>query len=63
MPHHIADYLYELSVITNAFYQNNNISKLEDIEKKETWLKLLSYTYEVMEKLLSLLIIEIPSEM
>lgn len=63
MPHHIADYLYDLAVITNAFYQNNNISKLEDTQNKETWLSLLEYTYKVMEKLLGLLIIEIPSEM
>ena len=63
MPHYIADYLYDLAVITNGFYQNNNISKLEDIENKETWLSLLEYTYKVMEKLLGLLIIEIPSEM
>ncbi len=63
MPHYIADYLYDLAVITNTFYQNNNILKLEDEENKNTWLNLLNYTYEVIEKLLSLLMIEIPSEM
>lgn len=63
MPHYIADYLYDLAVITNTFYQNNNILKLSDEDQKNTWINLLSYTYSVMEKLLSLLIIEIPSEM
>ena len=63
MPHYIADYLYDLAVLTNTFYQNNNISKLEDLDNKRDWINLLSYIYDVMEKLLSLLIIEIPSEM
>ena len=63
MPHYIAEYLYDLAVITNTFYQNNNISKLKDENQKSDWLGLLNYTYDVMEKLLSLLVIKIPSEM
>lgn len=63
MPHYIAEFLYDLAVLTNTFYQNNNISNLEDLDNKRDWVNLLSYTYSVMEKLLSLLIIEIPSEM
>lgn len=63
MPSFVADYLYDLAVITNTFYQNNNISNLDDENMKCTWLSLLSYVYKVMEKLLGLLIIEIPSEM
>lgn len=63
MPHYIADYLYDLAVLTNTFYQNNNISKLEDKKNKEDWLNLLNFVYKVMEKLLGLLIIDIPSEM
>ena len=63
MPHYIAEYLYDLAVITNTFYQNNNISKLKDENQKSDWLGILNYTYDVMEKLLSLLVIKIPSEM
>lgn len=63
MPHYIADYLYDLAVTVNAFYQNNNISKLSDDNNKNDWISLLEFTYNIMEKLLSLLIIEIPSEM
>lgn len=63
MPHYIADYLYDLAVTTNTFYQNNNISKLDDEQNKKDWINLLNFVYEVMEKLLGLLIIEIPSEM
>lgn len=63
MPHYIAEYLYDLAVLTNTFYQNNNISNLEDDNKKTDWINLLSYTYEVIEKLLNLLTIKIPSKM
>lgn len=63
MPHYIADYLYDLAVLTNTFYQNNNILKLEDEQNKNDWINLLEYIYEITEKLLSLLIISIPSEM
>ncbi len=63
MPHYIADYLYDLAVLTNTFYQNNNIMKLQDMNNKEDWISLLSYIYDVIEKLLSLLVIKIPSEM
>ena len=63
MPHFIADYLYNLAVLTNTFYQNNNISRQDDEQIKSDWINLLDYTYKVMEKLLGLLIIEIPSQM
>lgn len=63
MPHFIADYLYDLAVLTNTFYQNNNISNLKDLTNKRDWINLLSYTYDIMEKLLSLLTIKIPSQM
>lgn len=63
MPSYIADYLYDLAVITNAFYQNNNISNLTDELMKNTWISLLTYTYQVMDVLLKLLVIDIPSKM
>ncbi|MDO4369563.1 MAG: arginine--tRNA ligase [bacterium] len=63
MPHYIAEYLYDLAVLVNTFYQNNNISNLDDEVKKLDWINLLSYTYDVISKLLGLLIIKIPSEM
>lgn len=63
MPHFIADYLYDLCVLTNAFYQNNNINNLTDEVNKTDWVNLLSLVYKEIEKLLELLVIEIPSEM
>lgn len=63
MPHYVAEYLYDLCVISNTFYQNNNINSLEDEKNKEDWLNLLDFTYKTIEELLELLMIEIPSEM
>ena len=63
MPHFIADYLYDLCVVCNTFYQNNNIGKLENKTNQKDWINLLDYTYKVIEKLLSLLVIDIPDEM
>ena len=63
MPHFIAEYLYELCVIVNSFYQNNNFSNLEDKQNLNDWCNLLDYTYKVIEYLLDLLVIKIPSEM
>ena len=33
-PHHLANYLYEISNIFNAFYQDSNIKNIKDIDQK-----------------------------
>lgn len=63
MPSYIAEYLYDLAVIANTFYQNNNISKLDDKTKKADLTTLISITTKVIKQLLELLIIDIPSKM
>lgn len=63
MPHYIADYLYELCVLANNFYQNNKIMSEEDLDKKTTWINVLKHTYNVIKVCLDALVIEIPSEM
>ena len=63
MPHYIAEYLYDLCNLANTFYQNNNISNEENIDKKQSFIALLNEVYKIIEKLLKLLIIEIPSKM
>lgn len=62
-PHFIAEYLYDLAVISNTFYQNNNILNLKDNTQKNDWLNLLNFAYNVIETCLNLLAIEIPSKM
>ena len=62
-PHYIADYLYHLSVIANNFYQNNHLQSLTDEEKKNDYIYVLNLTTEVIQTLLDLLVIELPSVM
>ena len=63
MPNYIADYLYDLCVLINTFYQNNHINSLDDKVKQNNWIYLLSLTNELLKELLNLLAIEIPTEM
>lgn len=63
LPSYIANYLYELCVLLNAFYQTNHINNLEDIHKQEDWLYILNLSNKIIKDMLELLVIEIPSEM
>ncbi len=62
-PHYIADYLYQLSLLTNTFYQNNHILGLEDEVKKEDWLYILNLTSKILREMLDLIMISIPEFM
>lgn len=62
-PNYLTDYLYELCVCTNAFYQNNHIMNLDDIGKRNDWLYVLNLTNRVIKEMLKLLAIDIPKEM
>lgn len=61
-PHLIANYLYELSVIDNNFYQTNHISSLEENIKNDYNI-ILEYNNLVIKTLLELLGIHIPKAM
>lgn len=63
MPSYIADYIYNLSLIANNFYQNNHINGLEDKEKKNDWLFVLTLTNRIIKEMLNLIVIDIPSHM
>ena len=62
-PHYIADYLYDLAVVTNNFYQNNNLAKTTDAGQKNDYVYVLQLTSKVIKTLLDLLAIDIPSVM
>ena len=61
-PHYIANYLYELSVLANNFYEANKISDLEDSVKNDYDI-VLSFNNNVLKTLLELLGIHIPKKM
>ncbi len=63
MPHYIAEYVYNLCVSANIFYQNNHISNMEDETNKNDWLYVLTQTNKIIKQMLNLLVIDIPSIM
>ena len=63
LPSVIAEYLYDVADLSSTFYQNNNISNLTDLTKKNDWLIILNYAYNVMKDCLNMLGIKIPSKM
>lgn len=62
-PHYIADYIYNICVCMNAFYQNNHIEGLTDLEKLNDWVSIIKLSNRIIKEMLNLLIIEIPTEM
>lgn len=62
-PNYIAEYIYELCVSMNAFYQNNHIANLEDNEQLNDWISIIKLANNIISEMLKLLIIEIPSKM
>ena len=63
MPHHIADYIYDLCLTMNAFYQNNHINNLDDEDKKNSWIYVLNTANKILKEMLYLLMIDIPTVM
>lgn len=62
-PSYIAEYIYNLCVAMNNFYQNNHISNLEDVDNLNDWLCLIKLSNDILKECLRLLIIDIPTEM
>lgn len=62
-PNYIADYVYNLCVLMNSFYQNNHIANIEDNTKLNDWISVIKLANRVICDMLNLLIIDIPTEM
>ena len=63
LPSYMAEYVYDLCNILNTFYEETNISKITDSEMKKDFILILKIAYNIIEDVLKLLIIEIPSVM
>ncbi len=63
LPSILANYLYELCVNLNAFYENNHINNLDDQNKKNDWLFVLRLANNIIKEMLDLLSIKIPERM
>lgn len=62
-PSYLVDYIYDLAVLTNNFYQNNHIISEEDIVVKNDWLYVFNLTNDLLKELLDLVMIQIPTFM
>lgn len=62
-PNYLVDYIYDLCVLVNAFYQNNHIINLDDEIKRNDWVSVLKLSNKIIKEMLNLLAIEIPTEM
>ena len=60
---YICEYLYDICSLFNKFYSECNIINESNIEKKNTNLSLLKLIYNVSERLLEVLAIDIPERM
>ncbi len=63
LPSYVAEYVFDLCNMLNSFYQNINISKLDDENVKNDYLNVLTVAYKIIKECLNMLIIEIPSQM
>jgi arginyl-tRNA synthetase len=62
-PNKICDYIYDLSNLFNKFYHDNRIIAEENLDKKMSWLNLITLNKNVLEAGLDLLGIEAPEKM
>lgn len=63
MPSYIADYLYDLAITANNFYQNNHINSCDDDIKEADWLYIINLTKKILKEMLDLIIIDVPTIM
>ena len=59
----MCNYLYDLCVLANSFYENNHINTLENEKLKNNWLILLQLVNNILKDMLNLLSIKIPNKM
>lgn len=62
-PSYLVDYIYNIAVLANHFYQNNHIQSELDENKKQSWIYILSLVNQVLKEMLALIMIDIPKFM
>ena len=62
-PNYVAEYIYQVCVLANSFYQKNHIQNEEDKEKRASFVYVLTLTNKIIKEMLSLIIIDIPKIM
>jgi len=62
-PNKVCEYIYEVANLFNKFYHDNRIVSEENIDKKMSWIMLISLTKNILERALDLLGLEAPEKM
>ena len=62
-PNHLCEYIYSLSATFNRFLSHCHILRETDTAKQGSWLAISAYFVELMEMLLSLIMIKVPERM
>ncbi len=62
-PSFIAEYIYNLCIFMNSFYQNNHIDSLDDKTNLNDWVSVIKLCNNIIKEMLNLLIIDIPTSM
>lgn len=62
-PNKICEYIYDVANLFNRFYHDNRIISEENIQRKMSWIKLITITKNILETGLELLGLEIPNKM
>jgi arginyl-tRNA synthetase len=62
-PNKICEYIYDLANLFNRFYHDNRIITEENLDKKMSWIKLITMTKSILETGLELLGLEAPDKM
>jgi arginyl-tRNA synthetase len=62
-PNHVAEYAFDLAGTFNRFYDVCHILSEEDAGRQASWLSVAAWTLSALERLLSLLGIEVPERM
>lgn len=62
-PNVICDYIYNLCMVANSFYESNRINGLDNMTQKDDWCVLLSLVAKVLRSMFSLIGIEPPTVM
>lgn len=62
-PHKICEYTYAISNSFNKFYSSNRIITEENLDRKMSWMSLITLTKNVLETGLDLLGLEVPNRM
>ena len=62
-PHKICQFIYELSDIFNKFYNSTIILKETNLERQESYIKLITLTMKILETCIDLLGFEAPERM